>query len=146
MTAEIQDLEVVETRKLASFRTVDSIEPIVGADAIELAVVGGWKVVTKKGEFQAGDPCVYFEIEVIQEWSKHVITEDGSKTEKGKDTIQTVKSGAVFFVDDGSGPVAIDPRQGMDVELEMLIDDATLSRILADSAAEVASLSAALQA
>jgi hypothetical protein len=63
MTAEIQDLEVVETRKLASFRIVDSIEPIPGADAIELAVVGGWKVVTKKGEFQPGDPCVYFEID-----------------------------------------------------------------------------------
>ncbi len=53
----------VETRKLASFRTVDAIEPIEGADAIELAVVGGWKVVTKKGEFKAGDPCVYFEID-----------------------------------------------------------------------------------
>ena len=66
----------------------------------------------------SGTPCVYFEIEVIQEWSKHVITEDGSKTEKGKDTIQTVKSGAVFFVDDGSGPMAVDPRQGMDVELD----------------------------
>jgi hypothetical protein len=63
MTAEIQDLDVVETRKLASFRIVDSIEPIPGADAIELAVVGGWKVVTKKGEFQPGDPCVYFEID-----------------------------------------------------------------------------------
>jgi hypothetical protein len=66
----------------------------------------------------SGTPCLYFEIEVIQEWSKHVITEDGSKTEKGKDTVQTVKSGAVFFVDDGSGPMAIDPRQGMDVELD----------------------------
>jgi hypothetical protein len=66
----------------------------------------------------SGTPCVYFEIEVIQEWTKHVITEDGAKTEKGKDTIQTVKSGAVFFVDDGSGPMAIDPRQGMDVELD----------------------------
>lgn len=62
MVAEIQDLDV-ETRKLASFRTVDRIEPIDGADAIELAVVGGWKVVTKKGEFKAGDPCVYFEID-----------------------------------------------------------------------------------
>lgn len=66
----------------------------------------------------SGQPCVYFEIEVVQEWKKHVITEDGSKTESGKDTIQTVKSGAVFFVDDGSGPVAIDPREGMDVELD----------------------------
>jgi HD-like signal output (HDOD) protein len=37
-------------------------------------------------------------------------------------------------------------RKGMDVELEMQIDDAVLSRILAESAAEVASLSAALKA
>lgn len=36
-------------------------------------------------------------------------------------------------------------RKGMDVELEMLIDDETLSEILAESAAEVASLSAALK-
>jgi E3 Ubiquitin ligase len=66
----------------------------------------------------SGKPCVYFEIELIQEWTKHVVTEDGHKTEKGKDTIQTVKTGAVFFVNDGSGPVAVDPREGMNVELE----------------------------
>ena len=66
----------------------------------------------------SGKPCVYFEIEVIQEWTKHVVTEDGHKTEKGKDTIQTVKTGAVFFVNDGSGPVAVDPREGMNVELD----------------------------
>ena len=60
MTAELQD---VETRKLASFRIVDDIQPIEGADAIELAVVGGWKVVTKKGEFKIGDPAIYFEID-----------------------------------------------------------------------------------
>jgi hypothetical protein len=66
----------------------------------------------------SGKPCVYFEIELIQEWTKHVVTEDGHKTEKGKDTIQTVKTGAVFFVNDGSGPVAVDPREGMNVELD----------------------------
>lgn len=66
----------------------------------------------------SGTACIYYEIQVVQEWSKHVMTENGSKTEKGKDTIQTVKSGAVFFVDDGSGPIAIDPREGMDVELD----------------------------
>ncbi len=60
MVAELQD---IETRKLASFRTVDDIQPIEGADAIELAVVGGWKVVTKKGEFKVGDGAVYFEID-----------------------------------------------------------------------------------
>ncbi|MBX3192705.1 MAG: hypothetical protein KF819_37320 [Labilithrix sp.] len=66
----------------------------------------------------SGQPCIYFEIEVVQEWERHVLTENGSKRETGKDTIQTVKSGAVFFVDDGSGPVAVDPTQGMDVGLD----------------------------
>ncbi len=37
-------------------------------------------------------------------------------------------------------------RKGMDVELDMQIDDAILSRVLSESAAEVASLSAALKA
>lgn len=50
-------------RKLASIRRIDAIEPIPNADAIELAVLGGWKVVTKKGEFQPNDLCVYFEID-----------------------------------------------------------------------------------
>ena len=53
----------VANRRLVTFRTVDAIEPIEGADAIEVAVIGGWKVVTKKNEFKPGDPCVYFEID-----------------------------------------------------------------------------------
>jgi len=32
-------------RKMASIRKIDDIRPIDGADAIECAVVGGWKVV-----------------------------------------------------------------------------------------------------
>ena len=50
-------------RKLASIRKVLEIKPIEGADAIELAVVDGWQTVIKKGEFQVGDLCVYFEID-----------------------------------------------------------------------------------
>jgi RNA ligase (TIGR02306 family) len=52
-----------QTRKLASIRLVKEIKSIKGADAIELAVVDGWQVVTKKGEFKPGDTCVYFEID-----------------------------------------------------------------------------------
>lgn len=63
MTEQVTEQDVFETRALASFRTIDALEPIPDADAIELAVLGGWKVVTKKGEFQPGDPCVYFEID-----------------------------------------------------------------------------------
>lgn len=50
-------------RKLVSVRRIDSIAPIVGADAIECAQVGGWKVVVKKGEFSEGQLAMYFEID-----------------------------------------------------------------------------------
>ena len=50
-------------RKLATIRSIAAIEPIEGADAIEVAVVDGWKVVVKKGEYAAGDLAVYLEID-----------------------------------------------------------------------------------
>ena len=50
-------------RKLATVRRIDEIRPIEGADAIEAAVLGGWTVVAKKGEFKAGDLAVYLEID-----------------------------------------------------------------------------------
>jgi RNA ligase (TIGR02306 family) len=50
-------------RKMASIRRIDDIRPIEGADAIECAVVGGWTVVVKKGEFAVGDLAVYCEID-----------------------------------------------------------------------------------
>ena len=37
-------------RKLATIRKVDAIKPIEGADAIELAIFGGWQVVVKKAQ------------------------------------------------------------------------------------------------
>ena len=56
-------MEQANKRKLVSIRTIAHIEPIPNADAIEVAVVDGWKVVTKKNEFKPGDLCVYFEID-----------------------------------------------------------------------------------
>jgi RNA ligase (TIGR02306 family) len=50
-------------RKLATIRKVSEVLPIANADAIELCVVDGWRVVTKKGEFTPGDACVYCEID-----------------------------------------------------------------------------------
>ena len=50
-------------RKLATIRKIDSIRPIPDADAIECAVVGGWTVVIKKGDFKAGDLATYVEID-----------------------------------------------------------------------------------
>jgi len=50
-------------RKLATVRKIDVIAAIEGADSIETAVLGGWKVVVKKGEFAVGDLAVYIEID-----------------------------------------------------------------------------------
>ena len=50
-------------RALAYIVKVDDILPIVGADNIELAVVGGWKVIVKKKEIAIGEKGVYFEID-----------------------------------------------------------------------------------
>jgi RNA ligase (TIGR02306 family) len=51
-------------RKLASIKKIDKLQPIEGADRIELAVVGGWKVVVAKDVgHQVGDKVVYCEID-----------------------------------------------------------------------------------
>lgn len=50
-------------RKMATVRKIDAIGPIEGADAIEVATLGGWKVVVKKNEFNVGDLAVYCEID-----------------------------------------------------------------------------------
>ena len=66
----------------------------------------------------SGKPCLYYEIEIIQHWHRYVTTENGTKKETGKNTITTQKVGSTFFVNDGSGPIAVDASKGMDVELE----------------------------
>ena len=50
-------------RELAYVVTVDAVTPIKGYDRVELAHVGGWTIVVGKGEFKAGDPAIYFEID-----------------------------------------------------------------------------------
>lgn len=50
-------------RKLASIRRIENVLPIEGADMIEVSVVGGWKVVTRKGEYKPGDLAIYCEVD-----------------------------------------------------------------------------------
>jgi len=52
-------------RKLATIQKIKDLQPIAGADRIERATVLGWHVVVKKGDFQAGDYCVYCEIDSL---------------------------------------------------------------------------------
>jgi len=50
-------------RKLASIRKIDKITKHPNADSLEICHVGGWKVVTKIGEYTEGDLAVYFEVD-----------------------------------------------------------------------------------
>ena len=51
------------TRELAYVVKIDKVEPIPGRDRVESAVVGGWTVMTRLGQFKPGDLGIYFEID-----------------------------------------------------------------------------------
>lgn len=61
ITTEI--METMKMRKLASIQRIWKIEPIEGADRIELAHVLGWQCVVNKDQFKEQDLAVYFEVD-----------------------------------------------------------------------------------
>lgn len=66
--------------KLATIETIAAINPHPNADRLELATVKGWQAIVKKGEFKAGDPCVFIVIDTIlpdAPWSAFL--KDGDK-------------------------------------------------------------------
>ena len=69
-------------RKLATVRRIDDIRPIPDADAIECAVIGGWSVVIKKGEYREGDIAVYCEID---SWIPHELAPFLSKGQEPRE-------------------------------------------------------------
>lgn len=52
-------------RKLASIQRIKNIQPIEGADRIELAQVLGWQCVVGKNEFSIGELVVYLEVDSV---------------------------------------------------------------------------------
>lgn len=52
-------------RALATIETIASLRDIPDADAIVCARIRGWDVVVKRGEFEVGDRCVYFEVDSL---------------------------------------------------------------------------------
>jgi E3 Ubiquitin ligase len=71
----------------------------------------------------SGQACIYYEIEIKQEWEKTVQTEDGSKKETGTESAQNEKIGSMFYINDGSGPVAVNGTEGVDAKLEQTFDE-----------------------
>lgn len=50
-------------RELAYLVRIGGISPIEGADRVEIAYVGGWTIMVRKGQFSVGDIAIYFEID-----------------------------------------------------------------------------------
>jgi hypothetical protein len=57
-------------RELAYLVKIDDIQPIVGSDNCESAVVGAWHIMVRKGTFSAGDVAIYFEIDSLLDTTK----------------------------------------------------------------------------
>jgi RNA ligase (TIGR02306 family) len=63
--SEVESGIKVNTRKLASVCTVDSVSAIENADSLEVVTLAGkcWKIVNRKGDLKVGNRVVYFEID-----------------------------------------------------------------------------------
>lgn len=59
--------------KLAEFAVISRVDPIVGADRIELATVQGWQSVIKKDSYKVGERVIFIPIDTVvqpAEWNK----------------------------------------------------------------------------
>lgn len=52
-------------RKLASIQKIEEVVKHPNADSLDIVTVLGWKTITKRGEFKAGDLVVYFEVDSV---------------------------------------------------------------------------------
>ena len=111
-------------RELAYVVTIDEILPIEGADRVEQAVVGGWHIMVRKGQFEPGSAAIYFEID-----SKVPETESFKFLEAKHYKIKTQKyfkgkvisQGLLMAAEDFGWTVQVEPLGG--VRTEVIIDD-----------------------
>lgn len=50
-------------RQLVTYETISEVRNVPNSDNLDVVRVRGWDVVVKRGEFQKGDECCYFEID-----------------------------------------------------------------------------------
>ena len=117
-------LDNTGTRQLAYVVTIDKILPIEGADRVEQAVVGGWHIMTRKGQFEPGNSAIYFEID-----SKVPETEPFKFLESKHYKVKTQKyfkgtvisQGLLMSAEDFGWTIQVEPLGG--VRTEVIIDD-----------------------
>jgi hypothetical protein len=68
-------------------------------------------------------PCLYYEVKIERSWEKQEQTQNGVETKKGSSKVSDMKDGAVFQLDDGTGPINVNLKDGADVETKKTYDD-----------------------
>ena len=111
-------------RQLAYVVTIDEILPIEGADRVEQAVVGGWHIMVRKGQFEPGSAAIYFEIDSrVPETEPFKFLEakhykiKTQKYFKGK----VISQGLLMATEDFGWTTQVEPLGG--VRTEVIIDD-----------------------
>ena len=74
---------------------IGSVSEILGADNIELATVGGWNAITKKGEYQVGDKVVVATTDAVIPQALSDLMEVTNYLRKGQ-RVRTVKLRGVY--------------------------------------------------
>lgn len=73
-------------------RKISHIKPIEGADAIEVAYIGEWPCVVKKGEWAVGDTAVYVPVDsIVPETLLESIGLKGRLSGAGKNRVKAVR-------------------------------------------------------
>ena len=113
-----------EKRELAYVVIIDEILPIEGADRVEQAVVGGWHIMVRKGQFEPGSAAIYFEIDSrVPETEPFKFLEAKNykiKTQKyfkGK----VISQGLLMAAEDFGWTIQVEPLG--EVRTEVIIDD-----------------------
>jgi RNA ligase (TIGR02306 family) len=74
---------------------IGEVRPIEGADNIELAIVGGWQAITRKGEYQVGDKVVVATTDAVIPQALSDLMEVTGYLRKGQ-RVRTVKLRKVY--------------------------------------------------
>ena len=88
--------------KLAEIQTINELNPIEGADRIELAKVQGWQSVVKRGEFNVGDRIVFVPIDTVlrpEIWNSFLQSKDNPTAPIRVKTVKlrgTISQGLIF--------------------------------------------------
>ena len=66
----------------------------------------------------SNSPCVYYELKVEKQVEESKMTDRGMQTSRHWKTVSEQKQGSYFQLNDGSGPIGVDCREGLDADLK----------------------------